>query len=147
MKVILRQDYEKLGKIGDIVSVKRGFGMNYLIPMKVVYPAQPNYVRMVQEEQNQKLVQVNKQKKQAGLLAKKMEAVSVTLAVSVGEGDKMFGSVTNQDIADALVKQGYDIDRKKIVLDDPIKALGIYSVPIKLHQDVETKIKVWVVKE
>jgi large subunit ribosomal protein L9 len=147
MKVILRQDYEKLGKIGDIVSVKRGFGMNYLIPKKVAYPAQPNYVRMVQEEQNQKLVQVNKQKKQAELLAKKMETVSVTLAVSVGEGDKMFGSVTNQDIADALVKQGYDIDRKKIILDDPLKALGIYSVPIKLHPDVEVKIKVWVVKE
>jgi large subunit ribosomal protein L9 len=147
MKVILRQDYEKLGKTGDIVSVKRGFGMNYLIPRKVAYPAQPNYVRMVQEEQNQKLMQVNKQKKQAELLAQKMETVSVTLAVSVGEGDKMFGSVTNQDIADALVKQGYDIDRKKIILDDPLKALGIYSVPIKLHPDVEVKIKVWVVKE
>ena len=147
MKVILRQDYEKLGKIGEIVNVKRGFGMNYLLPMKVAYPAEPNFVRMVREEQNQKLVQVNKQKKQAELLAKKMETVSVTLAVSVGEGDKMFGSVTNQDVADALVKQGYDIDRKKIVLDDPIKALGIYSVPIKLHPDVEVKIKVWVVKE
>ncbi len=147
MKVILRQDYEKLGKAGDIVTVKRGFGMNYLIPKKVAYPAEPNYIRMVKEEQNQKLVQVNKQKKQAELLAKKMEAVSVTLAVSVGEGDKMFGSVTNQDIADALAKQGYEIDRKKIVLEEPIKALGIYSVPIKLHPDVEVKIKVWVVKE
>lgn len=147
MKVILRQDYDRLGKAGDTIEVKRGFGMNYLIPKKIAYPAKPNYVRMLNEEQQQKLVQQNKQKKQAELLAKKMESVSVTLAVSVGEGDKMFGSVTNQDIAEALVKQGYDIDRKKIELAEPIKALGIYSVPIKLHPEIETKIKVWIVKE
>lgn len=147
MKIILRQDYEQLGKAGDTIEVKRGFGMNYLIPKKIAYPAKPNYVRMLNEEQRQKLVQQNKQKKQAELLAKKMESVSVTLAVSVGEGDKMFGSVTNQDIAEALVKQGYDIDRKKIELAEPIKALGIYSVSIKLHPEIETKIKVWIVKE
>ena len=114
MKIILRQDYEQLAKIGDTVEVKRGYGMNYLIPQKIAYPAKPNYVRMLQEEQRQKMVQVNKQKKQSELVAKKLESVSVTLAVSVGEGDKMFGSITNQDIADALVKQGYEIDRKKI---------------------------------
>lgn len=147
MKIILRQDYEQLGKAGDTIEVKRGFGMNYLIPKKIAYPAKPNYVRMLNEEQRQKLVQQNKQKKYAEQLAKKMESVSVTLAVSVGEGDKMFGSVTNQDIAEALVKQGYDIDRKKIELTEPIKALGIYSVPIKLHPEIETKIKVWIVKE
>jgi large subunit ribosomal protein L9 len=147
MKVILRQDYEQLGKIGDTIEVKRGFGMNYLIPQRIAYPAKPNYVRMIQEEQRQKMVQVNKQKKQSKLVAKKLESVSVTLAVSVGEGDKMFGSITNQDIGDALVKQGYEIDRKKIELDEPIKALGIYSVPIKLHPEIEAKIKVWVVKE
>jgi len=147
MKVILRQDYEKLGKVGDTVEVKRGFGMNYLIPKKIAYPAKPNYVRMIQEEQRQKQVQVNKQKKQSEVLAKKLESVSVTLAVSVGEGDKMFGSITNQDIADALAKQDFEIDRKKIELEEPIKALGIYSVPIKLHPEIEVKIKVWVVKE
>ena len=147
MKIILRQDYEKLGKVGETVEVKRGFGMNYLIPKKIAYPAKPNYVRMIQEEQRQKQVQVNKQKKQSELLAKKLESVSVTLAVSVGEGDKMFGSITNQDIADALAKQDYEIDRKKIELEEPIKALGIYSVPIKLHPEIEVKIKVWVVKE
>jgi large subunit ribosomal protein L9 len=147
MKIILRKDHEQLGKAGDTVEVKRGYGMNYLIPTKLAYPAKPNFVRMVQEEQRQKMVQQNKQKKSAEQLAKKMESVSVTLAVSVGEGDKMFGSVTNQDIAEALTKQGYEIDRKKIELEEPIKALGIYSVPIKLHPDIEVKIKVWVVKE
>ena len=147
MKIILRQDFEKLGKTGDTIEVKRGYGINYLIPKKIAYPAKPNYVRMIEEEQRQKLVQRNKQKKQSEQLAKKMENVSVTLAVSVGEGDKMFGSITNQDIAEALKKQGYEIDRKKIELIEPIKALGIYSVPIKLHPEVEVKIKVWIVKE
>ena len=147
MKVILRQDYENLGKVGDTVDVKRGYGMNYLIPKKIAYPAKPSYVRMIQEEQRQKQVQVNKQKKQSEILAKKLESVSVTLAVSVGEGDKMFGSITNQDIADALAKQDFEIDRKKIELEEPIKALGIYSVPIRLHPEIEVKIKVWVVKE
>ena len=106
MKIILRQDHEQLGKIGEVVEVKRGYGMNYLIPKKIAYPAKPNYIKLVQEEQRQKSVQVNKQKKLAEQLAKKMENVSVTLAVSVGEGDKMFGSITNQDIEEGLKKQG-----------------------------------------
>jgi large subunit ribosomal protein L9 len=147
MKIILRQDYDSLGKTGDTVEVKNGFGRNFLIPNRIAYPATPNFVRMVEEEQRQKLVQQSKQKKHAEQVAKKMENVSVTLAVSVGEGDKMFGSITNQDIADGLVKQGYEIDRKKIELEEPIKALGIYSVPIKLHPELEVSIKVWVVKE
>ncbi len=147
MKIILRQDYEQLGKIGEKVEVKRGFAMNYLIPKKIAYPANPSYVRMIEEEQRQKQVRINKEKKHAELVAAKMENVSVTLAVSVGEGDKMFGSVTNQDIAEGLKQQGYDIDRKKILLEEPLKALGIYSVPIKLHPEIEVKIKVWVVKE
>ncbi len=147
MKIILRQDYEQLGRLGDIVEVKRGYANNYLIPKKIAYPAKPNYVRMVEEEKRQKMVRINKEKKSAEQLARKLESVSVTLTVSVGEGDKMFGSVTNQDIAEALKEQGYEIDRKKIILEEPIKALGIYSVPIKIHPEVEAKIKVWVVKE
>jgi large subunit ribosomal protein L9 len=147
MKIILRQDYEQLGRLGDIVEVKRGYANNYLIPKKIAYPAKPNYVRMVEEEKRQKMVRINKEKKSAEQLAKKLESVSVTLTVSVGEGDKMFGSITNQDIAEALKEQGYEIDRKKIILEEPIKALGIYSVPIKIHPEVEAKIKVWVVKE
>ncbi len=147
MKIILRQDYEQLGHIGDIVEVKRGYANNYLIPKKIAYPAKPNFVRMVEEEKRQKMVRINKEKKNAEQLAKKLETVSVTLTVSVGEGDKMFGSITNQDIAEALKEQGYDIDRRKIILEEPIKALGIYSVPIKIHPEVEAKIKVWVVKE
>ncbi len=147
MKIILRQDYDRLGNAGDIIEVKRGYANNYLIPKKIAYPAKPNFIKMVEEEKRQKLVRLNKEKKQAEQLAKKLETVSVTLAVSVGEGDKMFGSITNQDIAESLKSQGFDIDRKKIILEEPIKQLGIYSVPIKLHSEVEAKIKVWIVKE
>ncbi len=147
MKIILRQDYEQLGKTGDTVEVKRGYAVNYLIPKKFAYPAKPNFVKMIEEEQRQKQLRQNKEKKHAELLAQKLESVSLTFSVSVGEGDKMFGSITNQDIAENLNSQGYEIDRKKIELEEPLKALGIYSVPIKLHPEVEVKIKVWVVKE
>lgn len=147
MKIILREDYEQLGKAGDIVEVRRGFANNYLIPKGIAYIAKDGNIRRVQEELKQKAQRSNKEKAAAEQLAKKLEEVSVTLAVSVGEGDKMFGSVTNQDIADNLAQQGYDIDRKKIVLEEPIKQLGIYSIPVKLHPEVEAQVKVWVVKE
>lgn len=147
MKVILREDFENLGTIGEIVQVKAGFARNFLIPRKIAYPAQPNFVKMIEEEQRQKEHRKNKEKKSAEVMAESLQNVSVTISVSVGEEDKMFGSVTTQDISEALAKQNIEIDRKKIILDEPIKELGIYSVPIKLHQDVEAKIKVWVVKE
>jgi large subunit ribosomal protein L9 len=147
MKVILREDHEKLGNIGDVIQVKPGYARNFLIPRKIAYPARANFVKMIEEEQRQKEHRKNKEKKVAEELAKNLENVSVTISVSVGEEDKMFGSVTTLDIGEALAKQDIEIDRKKIVLEEPIKELGIYSVPIKLHSEVEAKIKVWVVKE
>lgn len=147
MKVILREDYENLGTLGNIVQVKPGFARNFLFPRKIAYPALPNFVKMIEEEQRQKEHRKHKERKAAEALAEELQNVSVTISVSVGEEDKMFGSVTTQDISEALAKQNVDIDRKKIILDEPIKELGIYSVPIKLHTDVEGKIKVWVVKE
>lgn len=147
MKVILREDYENLGSLGDIVQVKPGFARNFLIPRKIAYPARPNFIKMIEEEQRQKEHRKNKERKAAQVLAEELQDVSVTISVSVGEEDKMFGSVTTQDISQALAAQNIEIDRKKIILEEPIKELGIYSVPIKLHSDVEAKIKVWVVKE
>jgi large subunit ribosomal protein L9 len=147
MKIILREDYENLGVAGDVVQVKPGFARNYLFPKKIAYPARANFVKMLEEEKRQKEHRRNKEKKDAEELAKTLENVSVTISVSVGEEDKMFGSVTTLDISEALTKQNLEIDRKKIILDEPIKELGIYSVPVKLHQEVEAKIKVWVVKE
>ncbi len=147
MKIILRQDYDNLGKAGDVVAVKPGFARNYLFPKKIAYPAKPNFIRMLEEEDRQKLQRKRKEKKAAEELAEKLSNVSVTIHASVGEEDKMFGSVTTQDIAAALKEQNYEIDRRKIVLEEPIKALGIYSVPIKVFSEVEAKVKVWVVKE
>ncbi len=147
MKIILRQDYENLGNAGDIVEVKPGFARNFLLPRKIAYPAKPNFVRMLEEEKRQKLQRSHKEKKLAEKLAEELSKVSVTISVSVGEEDKMFGSVTTMDIAEALKKEGHEIDRRKIVLEEPIKALGIYSVPVKVHPEVEANIKVWVVKE
>lgn len=147
MKVILRQDYENLGKVGDIVKVKPGFARNYLLPNKIAYPALPNYVKMLEEEGRQKQQRLRKEKAGAEELAARLEKVSLTISVSVGEEDRMFGAVTSQDIADGLKEQGHEVDRRKIVLDEPIKALGIYQVPIKVHPEVEAQVKVWVVKE
>jgi len=147
MKVILREDFEHLGAAGDIIEVKPGYARNYLIPRKIAYPARTNFVRMLEEENRQKEHRKHKEKKDAEELASKLQNVSVTIPVTVGEEDKMFGSVTNQDISEALSKQNFEIDRKKIVLEEPIKELGIYSVPIKLYSEVEAHIKVWVVKE
>ena len=147
MKIILRQSHENLGEAGDIVTVKPGYARNFLFPKKIAYPAQPNYIRMIEEESKQKQQRQRKEKKGAEEIAAKLSEMSVTISVSVGEEDKMFGAVTTQDIAAGLAEQGMELDRRKIILDEPIKALGPYSVPIKLHSEVEANIKVWVVKE
>ncbi len=147
MKIVLRQDHERLGNAGDVVTVKAGYARNYLIPKRIAYPAKPNYIRMLEEEKRQKQHRHRKERKLAEALAEKLSEVSVTIPVKVGEEEKMFGSVTTMDIAGALAEKGFEIDRRKIILEEPIKELGIYSVPIKLHPEVEANIKVWVVKE
>ncbi len=147
MKVILKQDVESLGKVGEIVDVKPGYARNYLIPKGMGLTATDKNIRRLQVEQQQSQLKMTKDRKNAEKLAEKLNEVSCTAMVTVGEEDKVFGSVTTQTIADLLKEKGFDIDRKKIVLDEPIKALGIYTIPIKLHTDVEAKIKLWVVKE
>jgi large subunit ribosomal protein L9 len=147
MKVVLRQDYESLGTAGDIVNVKSGFARNFLIPKGYALIATAKNIQRFEKEKEQLIWQKEKDKRKSQELAKILENVSCTIAVQVGEEEKLFGSVTSQNIAEALEAQGHAIDRRKILLDEPIKSLGIYSIPIKLHPDVEAKIKVWVVKE
>lgn len=147
MKVILREDYKQLGEAGKIVNVKDGFARNYLIPQGIAYPATNSYVKVFEEEKKQQQFKQRKEIKAAQEMVKKIEGVSVTIPVSVGEGDKMYGSVTAQNIHEYLEKQNIEIDKKKIDLEEPIKELGIYQVPIKLHKEVKASIKVWVVKE
>ncbi|MGD9487097.1 MAG: 50S ribosomal protein L9 [Calditrichaceae bacterium] len=147
MKIILREDYKGLGKAGEMVVVKDGYARNYLLPKGVAYIANKENVNKYENEVRQLTLLQSKAKKSSEELAHKLENVSCTITVQVGEEDKMFGSVTSQNIAEALTNQGYEIDKRKILLEEPIKSLGIYSVPIKLHSEVEATVKVWVVKE
>lgn len=147
MEIILRQDYEQLGKTGEIVTVKDGFARNYLIPKGIAYVATKVNKKRLENELQMQNWRKEKEKRAAEELAKKLETVSCTIPVQVGEEDKLFGSVTSHNIADALAALGYEVDRRKIQLEEPIKSLGIYSVPIKLHPDVTATVKVWVVKE
>ena len=147
MKIILRQDLEQLGKIGDVVEVKAGYARNYLIPRNIAYAATPSAVRALEEERKQH----ERRHKKAQIVAEKRAAelakLSVTIPMQVGEDEKFFGAVTAQMIADALKQHGVEIDRRSIELDEPIKALGIYDVSIRLHSQVTGKVKVWVVSQ
>lgn len=147
MKVILRKNFEQLGKVGDIVTVKDGYARNYLIPRQIAYQATKGNIRALEEEKKQILKKEAKELEAAQALAAELEKVSVTIPVKVGEEDKIFGTVTSQMIADALKEKGYDLDKRKIEITEPIKSLGIYSVSIKLHPNVTATVKTWVVRE
>jgi len=147
MKIILRNDYESLGKAGELVTVKDGFARNFLIPQGIAMLATKANMKRLEEEQKMNARQQEKDLSNAEALSKELEKVSITATVAVGEEDKVFGSVTTQDIANLIQEKGFDVDKRKIILDEPIKALGVYTVPIKLHSEVEAKVRVWVVKE
>jgi len=146
MKVILRQDHENLGRMGDIVEVKDGYARNFLIPRKIALPATPGNIRMVETEKKQKAFKLEREKLNAQKLAEKLYGLEITIPMRAGENERLFGSVTAQMIAEEIGKLGVEVDRKKILLDEPIKMLGSYEVPIKLHPDVSVKIKVNVVQ-
>lgn len=147
MKVILRQDFETLGKIGEVVDVKAGYARNFLLPRGLAYAALKGNVRALEDEKKSVEKRNLQELKAAETLAAELETVSVTIPVQVGEEDKIFGTVTTQMIADALKEKGHDIDKRKVEIEEPIKALGIYGVSLKIHQSVNVKIKVWVVRE
>lgn len=147
MKVILMEDRSSLGKKGTIVEVADGYARNYLIPKGLALASTPSNMRTYEEQQEQRQLRENRAKRDAYSLAKELEKISLTATVSVGDEDRMFGSVTSQTIATLLQEKGYDIDRRRIALDTPIRALGVYTVPIKLLPEVEARVKVWVVKE
>lgn len=147
MKVILRKDFETLGKIGDVVAVKDGYARNYLLPRQIAYRATTSSLRALEEEKKQHDRQEQKQLKDAEKIGNELEKVSITIAMKVGEDDKLFGSVTSQMIADALKEKGFTVDKRTIELEEPIKTLGIFEVPVKLHTKISAKAKVWVVRE
>lgn len=147
MKIILRRNFENLGNIGDAVDVKGGFARNYLIPHGIAYAATKGNMKALEEEKKQHAYREQKEELNAQKLGSKIENISVTIKANVGEDEKLFGSVTSQSISDAMQEQGLIIDKRIIELEEPIKALGIYTVSVKLHQKVTAKLKVWVVRE
>jgi len=147
MRVILREDLDNLGAAGEVVSVRDGYGRNYLLPRGLAALATEKDVAKLEHERRVIASRAAKTAKELAGEVEKLQQVSVSLARATGEGDKLYGSVTNRDIADALKEQGVNIDAKKIHLEEPIKALGMTEVPIKLGKDAVAKIKVWVVKK
>lgn len=147
MKVILRKDIETLGNIGDIVDVKEGYARNFLIPRKIAYTALSGNMRALEDEKKSIARKSEQELHAAENVSAELEKVSVTIPVQVGEEDKIFGSVTTQMIADALKEKDFDIDKRKIEIEESIKTLGIYNVNIKLHSNINASIKVWVVRE
>jgi large subunit ribosomal protein L9 len=147
MRVILREDVHRLGKSGEIVSVKDGFARNYLLPRKIAVPANEKNVRQV--EHDKAVISARQAKLRGGAQeqASKLEALSVKISRKVGQQDKLYGSVTALDIAEVLGSQGQKVDRRTIHLPEPIKALGVHLVEIRLHRDVIAKINVEVVSE
>ena len=147
MKLILRQDFESLGKIGDLIDVKDGYARNYLIPRNIAYLATESSLRMLEEEKKQSAKRLEKEKKEAEGLAAELAKLSITIKMKVGEDEKLFGSVTSQMIADAVAEKGMTLDKRNIELEDSIKSLGIYDVPVRLKGGVNATLKVWVVRE
>lgn len=147
MKVILRQDIDNLGSMGEIVTVKNGYARNFLIPKEMAYFATDKAVNLVEQEKETYMVKMAKEKELAEQLAEKFNDLQVTIAMKVGEEGKLFGSVTTQMISNELSILGYEIDKKDIQIPDAIKTLGVFTVKVKLHNEVNAPLKVWVISE
>jgi large subunit ribosomal protein L9 len=147
MDVILREDVEKLGTRGQLVKVANGYARNFLLPKRLAVAATESNKKIVEQERQAHLRKEAKVEAEAADLGKLMAAVVVTIKQKAGENGQLFGSVTSKDIADALEAQGYSIERRKIVLEEPIKALGEFKVPLRLHREVTVEIAVNVVNE
>jgi len=147
MEVILREEVEKLGRRGDVVKVAAGYARNYLLPKRLAVAANESNKKIVEQEKQAYLRRESKEIGDATDLAKMMGSMEVTIAQKAGENDQLFGSVTAQDIAAALERSGYSIDRKKVHLEEPIKTLGDFKVTVKLHREVTIELPVHVVKE
>jgi large subunit ribosomal protein L9 len=147
MQVILRDDLDNLGKSGEVVNVKPGYARNYLLPRGLAIKATASDVKRVEHEKRVIAARTAKLAKEAQAEADGLSKVSVSIARAVGEEEKLYGSVTSRDIAEALAGQGVKVDSKKIHLDEPIKTLGLTEVQVKLGRGVNATIKVWVVKK
>ena len=147
MEIILRQAVENLGTTGDVVKVKSGYARNYLLPHGLAYEATPGNLKRIQQERDRLEAAENERRGAAQTLAERLEQVSLTFSARVGDEGKLFGSVTAADIAQQLEAQGFHLEKRQIDLHEPIKALGVYRIPIRLHADVKPEVRVWVIKQ
>ncbi len=147
MKVVLRQDVPDLGSIGDVVNVKDGYARNYLIPRGLAYYASPKALKLIEQEKKRYEQRKQQEIANAQELAEQLSTLQITIPMKVGEGGRLFGSVTPQMIAKELELLGYVIDRRSIIIDEPIKSLGIFDVKIRLHPEVIAALKIWVISE
>ena len=147
MQVILLEDVSSLGKAGDLVKVSDGYGRNYLIPKKKAILATEKSIRVLDHQKRMVQHRMARMEKDIRKIAEEIENLSCTFTRAVGESGKLFGSVTSMDIEAYLKDNGIEVDRKKIHLEEPIKSVGKFTVPIKLHPDVSAELKVWVVQE
>lgn len=147
MKVILQETVEGLGHVGDLLDVSDGFARNYLLPRRKALEASSRNVKSLEHAKRVTAEKARKEKLQVEAFAKKISAVSLTVTAQVGKDDKMFGSVTVKDIVEGLAEHGFEVDRRKVQLAQPIKELGTFTVPVKLHRDVTASLSVSVVKK
>ena len=147
MEIILRQAIENLGHPGDVVTVKNGYARNFLLPRGFAYEATPGNLKRIGAERGRLEAAESERRESASELAKRLEEVQLTFSARVGEEGKLFGSVTSADVAEQLAAQGFNIEKRLIDLHEPIKALGVYRVPVRLHADVKPEIRVWVNKQ
>lgn len=146
MKVILRADVDNLGRLGEVVKVKPGYGRNYLLPKGLAMPATEGNLKVFEQERRKLEERMETVRAKSRGEAERIEAAEVVISVRVGENNKLYGSVTTANIAESLEQQGIEVDRRKILLEEPIKELGEYQVEVKLHPDVRAQLKVSVVK-
>ncbi|MCE5304491.1 MAG: 50S ribosomal protein L9 [Chloroherpetonaceae bacterium] len=147
MKIILRKNLDNLGNIGDIVNVKNGYARNYLLPNGLAFMATDESIKRIEVEKRKLLTQLSKEKETADNLSQALSNIQLTIPMRTTEEGNLYGSITNQLISEKLAELNFDIDKRNIMLDEPIKTLGIFDVKIKLHTDITSNIKVWVINE
>lgn len=147
MKVILLEAIDKLGKVGDIVTVKEGFARNFLIPQNKARLATAGNMKVLESARKKEAAEVEKQVEAARALANRISNLSLTISAQAGDEEKLFGSVTSDTVSDALKEEGITIDKKDVIIEEPIKKLGVYQITIKVHPEVKASLRLWIVKK
>jgi large subunit ribosomal protein L9 len=147
MEVILIKDVDKIGRAGTVVKVKDGFARNLLLPNKLAIEVTPGNLKRLEQDKQKNLEVLEKKKQEALVLKERLDNLSLTISATAQDEKSLYGSVTAQDVSNALKEEGIEIEKSLIILDEPIKSLGIYEIPVKLHPEVPAKIKTWIVKK